>query len=584
MVAAQVLDVSQFYAGASLMLPEFLLGIGAALLLLIEAFGPPNKDGRRPAYIAAGLLAGSLALSLLFAGNSRTLFSGLVVVDPFVDFFRVFSCLAGLLGVLVSIKSDEIGDRNTGEYYSLFLALVLGMMLMASATDLLMIFVAIELVSLMSYVLAGYRRHDQRGAEASLKYVIYGGAASGAMVFGFSLIYGLTGETQLVLINEKIRVFVVEAQRASLTDLKATATVPVALTAGMVLAFAGFAYKIAAVPLHMWSPDVYEGAPTPFTAFLSTGPKAAGFAVLIRFFIVGFSDVSKFEAAKLDAELSGIPWLLLVIVISLVTMTLGNLAAIGQANIKRFLAYSSIAHAGYALIGLAAFSKEGAASVLLYMAVYLAMNIGAFYIVIWVREQTGSEQIEDYKGMGHRAPLVGVSLTLIFVSLTGLPPLAGFIAKYKLFAAALYRALDGYEPIAACAPALREGMPILQKLNCALSAGGVFYVLAIVAVVNSAISLYYYFRVVRKMFLDRPDDPTPIQVDMLSKAVLIPICAFLLFFGVFPSALERAATNAIKFQIEPAKIVPSSALPSHKQAMKKPAAAPAKAPAPAQKK
>jgi NADH-quinone oxidoreductase subunit N len=307
---------------------------------------------------------------------------------------------------------------------------------------------------------------------------------------------------------------------------------------------------------------VYEGAPTPFTAFLSTGPKAAGFALLLRFFVVGFSSESSF-ANNLLEDISTLPWLVLVIVVSLVTMTLGNLAAIGQSNIKRFLAYSSIAHAGYALIGLAAFSKAGAASVLLYMAIYLVMNIGSFYVVIWVREKTGSERIDDYQGMGHRNPFVCIVLTLCFVSLTGLPPLAGFIAKYKLFAAALERAFD-YEPVARCAPEILETAGIMAKLNCSFAGAGLFYTLGIVAVVNSAVSLYYYFRVVRKMFLEKPVDPTPIPTDGLTKLVLVPVAALLLFFGVFPSSLEQASLAAVQFRrptIAEVKAAPTPSLP-----------------------
>jgi NADH-quinone oxidoreductase subunit N len=253
----------------------------------------------------------------------------------------------------------------------------------------------------------------------------------------------------------------------------------------------------------------------------------------------------------MDTELSGLPWLLLVVIVSMASMTLGNLAAIGQSNIKRFLAYSSIAHAGYALIGLCAFSKAGASSVLLYMAVYLAMNIGAFYVVIWVRGKIGSELIDDYKGLGHRAPLVGVGLTVFLVSLTGLPPMAGFIAKYKLFSAALERAFE-FEPLATCAQT--ADLSFFGKLGCALSGGGVFYALAVVAVVNSAVSLYYYFRVVRKMFLERPDDPTPIQTDGLTKGILLATCGFVLFFGLFPAGLEARSNNAIDFHTVPAKM------------------------------
>ncbi len=545
MDGSQALDVARHYQGVGSLLPEIVLGAGATFLLLFETFAKPSPGGRRAGLIAAGVLALALVASVLVAGERATAFSGMVVVDPFVDFFRVLSCIAGLLGVALALRSDEIDAALRPEYYCLFLALVLGMILMASASDLLMAFIAVELMSLMSYVLAGLRRHDRRASEAALKYVVYGGAASGVMLVGFSLLYGLTGHTQFSLINQVVVEYGREVARSGLADPTKLVHMPIALTTGMVLSFAGFAYKIAAVPLHMWSPDVYEGAPTPFTAFLSTGPKAAGFALLTRFFVVGFSDAAQFDQ-NLLTDISALPWLILVIVVSMATMTVGNLAAIGQSNIKRFLAYSSIAHAGYALIGLAAFSKTGASSVLLYMAIYVLMNIGTFYAVIWVREQTGSELINDYQGLGHRAPLVGITMTLFFVSLTGLPPLAGFIAKYKLFAAALERAF-GFEAASRCAPAVMEHAEILDKLACTFGGSGMFYALGTLAVVNSAISLYYYFRVVKKMFLEKPENPAPIPVDGLTKVVLVGVSALLLWFGIFPTALETQSDKAIEF-------------------------------------
>ena len=292
MDGSQALDVARYYQGVGSLLPEIVLGAGATFLLLFETFAKPSPGGRRAGLIAAGVLALALVASVLVAGERATAFSGMVVVDPFVDFFRVLSCIAGLLGVALALRSDEIDTALRPEYYCLFLALVLGMILMASASDLLMAFIAVELMSLMSYVLAGLRRHDRRASEAALKYVVYGGAASGVMLVGFSLLYGLTGHTQFSLINQVVVEYGREVARSGLADPTKLVHMPVALTTGMVLSFAGFAYKIAAVPLHMWSPDVYEGAPTPFTAFLSTGPKAAGFAPLTRFFVVGFPDAA----------------------------------------------------------------------------------------------------------------------------------------------------------------------------------------------------------------------------------------------------------------------------------------------------
>jgi NADH-quinone oxidoreductase subunit N len=542
--AAQTLDVARYYAHGWTMLPEYIVGAGAAVLLLADAF-KKRPAGQRSAEIALAVLGLALVAALLMGGESLTLYSGMAVIDPYARFFRVLFCIAGILGVILTMQSDELSTRSTGEYYSMFLGLVLGMMLMAEASDIVMVYLSLELVSLMSYVLAGFRRHDRKSAEAALKYVIYGGAASGAMLFGLSLIYGLTGETQLSLINAQVGRIAREVALQGLSG-PAGGIMPIGLTAGLVLAFAGFAYKIAAVPLHMWSPDVYEGAPTPFTAFLSTGPKAAGFAALVRFFVVGFADPAHF-GDNLLVEASTLPWPTLIIIISMATMILGNLAAIGQVNIKRFLAYSSIAHAGYALVGLAAFSKAGAASVLIYMSFYLAMNIGAFYAVIWVRDRLGTELISDYKGLGHRAPLVCVCLAICLFSLTGLPPLAGFIGKYYLFAAILERGVN-VPQAAECIGAARATLDFGGKLACVFQGSGMFYALALVGVLNSAVSLYYYARVVRSMFLEQPEDPTPIASDGFAKAVLLPICAFLLVSGVYFGPLASWARSAVDFK------------------------------------
>ncbi len=542
------MDVTRYFAGVSWLIPEMLLGLGSAFLLLFETFAPRGSKNR-PAWLAAAILGMALAMTVLLPNEgapATRLFSGMIVLDPFAQFFRVLFLVAGLLGVMISVGSEEISAKVRPEYFAMFLALVLGMMLMAEASDLVMMFIAIELVSLMSYVLVGSRRRDQKSAEAALKYVIYGGAASGVMVFGFSILYGLTGQTQLSLINVQVVELARETARLSLGSQSQVA-MPLAVGGGIVLSFAGFLYKIAAVPLHMWSPDVYEGAPTPFTAFLSTGPKAAGFAAILRFFVVGFSDRSQFEA-NLLADVSTVPWLLLVIVVAILTMTVGNLSAIGQSNIKRFLAYSSIAHAGYGLIGVAAFSRAGASSVLFYMSLYVLMNMGAFYAVIWVQGKTGSDLINDYQGLGYRAPFVAVTMTVCLFSLTGLPPLAGFIGKYYVFAAALERGLD-FVPLARCAPALQAEMGLANRLNCALSGGGVFFALAIAGVVNSAISLYYYARVVRKMFLEKPKDhEDTLHVDLPSKLILGPISALLIVFGLYWSPLSLSAKNAIAFE------------------------------------
>jgi NADH-quinone oxidoreductase subunit N len=539
-------SVTAYYTGMSAIAPEIFLGLGMVALLLWEAFAKENGLGRKAGYATMGLFATALLISVALPSEKQTLFSGMIVIDPFFQFFRVLALVAGILGAAIAIGSSEIEDARTGEYFALFIALVIGMIFMACASDLLMMYMAIELVSLMSYVLAGFRPRHRKSAEAALKYVIYGGAASGIMLVGFSLLFGLTGTTQLSLINAEIIKLGKDAAIISLGTAE-TAAIPVALTAGIVLSFCGFAYKIAAVPMHMWSPDVYEGAPTPFTAFLSTGPKAAGFAALLRFFFVGFSDPAHYESNQLLQEVTQLPWPHLLVIVSIVTMTVGNFAALAQTNVKRFLAYSSIAHAGYTLIGVAAFSKNGASSVLLYMAFYVVMNIGAFFVVIWVRERTGSELIESFKGLGYRAPIVALTMALCMFALTGLPPLAGFIGKFYLFAAAIDRG-SAYPVIAACAPALRDGMPLIQKLTCAFNTGTMFYWLALIAALNSAVSLFYYARIVRKMFLERPTDETPLSVDLHAKCILWPVSILLLVGGIYWTPLWNATVKAVDFQ------------------------------------
>ncbi len=540
-------DVGSYYAGMSALLPEMILGLGVVVLLLTEAFvGGERGLGKRAVPLTIGVLAAALLAALIAGPDQATLFSGMVVVDGFSRFFRVLSLVAGMVGAVVAMPSSELGTKRIGEYFSIYLALVLGMILMASSSDLLMIYVSIELVSLMSFVLVAFRPHNRKSSEAGLKYVIYGGAASGVMLVGFSLIFGLTGHTQLSLINESIGELSRSAFVAGMSDPKA-GMVPVALTAGLVLSFCGYAYKIAAVPLHMWSPDVYEGAPTPFTAFLSTGPKAAGFAALTRFFVVGFSNPAHFETSRLLDEVTRLPWPQLIVIVSLVTMTIGNLAAIGQSNVKRFLAYSSIAHAGYSLIGLAAFSRIGVSAVLMYMAFYVVMNMGAFYAIIWFRERIGSDLIDDYSGLGYRAPLVAIALAICLFSLTGLPPFAGFIGKFYLFSAALDRA-EAIGVVAQCLPEAKASLGFVGKLACSFSGGSVFLWLAVVAAVNSAISLYYYARIVRRMFLDRPVDETPLEIDMTTRAVLVPVMAVLLIGGLWWTPLWNAASGAIDFR------------------------------------
>ncbi len=462
--------VSANLASAVHFRPELALTFGTLALLAVDLRW--KRDPARRTWLAASALAVlAITAGLLAAqpAGGRALFNGMIATDAFATFFKWLFLAAAALTVLIAAPGKDFPAARLGEFYALLMAIVLGLFLMASATDLLMAYLAIELVSMTSYVLSGFRKGDRRAAEASLKYVIYGGVASGLMLFGMSYLYGLLRTTSFAELAGQI-------QLLQATGLPAAAT-RLTLVVALILVAAGIGYKVAAVPWHMWCPDVYEGAPTPFTAFLSVGPKAAGFALALRFFYGALSGPSP-VGTGLGIAAGGLPWPAIIGIIAAVTMTLGNLTALAQTSVKRLLAYSSIAHAGYTLMGLSAASDLGVQAVMIYLLVYLVMNVGAFLAVILVAEATGSESLLEYRGLGRRHPLAATAFAVFLFSLTGLPPFAGFVGKWYLFYAVF----------------ARIGGP-----------GGNWYAgLAAVGAVNTAISLYYYVRVVRAMFIDVP--------------------------------------------------------------------------------
>ena len=346
---------------------------------------------RSPAVVAAVAMGGLLVTGLLImrqSGMDVSIFGNMLAVDPFAYFFKLVIIIAAVFVLVFSLWSSELlaVQRRLGEFYALLVALTLGMVLMAGASNLLMMYLAIELSSISSYILSGFTKEAPDSSEASLKYVIYGALSSGLMLYGISILYGLTGSLDLYAINKVLA----EGSPATLPLLIAGA-----------LTLAGLGYKISAVPFHFWTPDVYEGAPITITAFLSVGSKAGGFALMIRFFKVTFIDATAAgTAAGVWSSLASFPWYTIVAIISVLTMTLGNLVALWQNNMKRLLAYSSIAHAGYMLMGVVVLSNEGIAAIMLYFVVYLFMNLGAFYVVMLIANTTGSEDIEDYRGLG----------------------------------------------------------------------------------------------------------------------------------------------------------------------------------------
>jgi NADH-quinone oxidoreductase subunit N len=418
------------------------------------------------------------------------------VVDPFAVFFKFLFLGAGVLAVLMTMDSEELGEKsvaNIGEYYAILVAMVLGMFLMASASDMLMMFLSLELVSISSYILTGYLRNHIKSTEASLKYIVYGAVSSGLMVYGMSLIYGLTGQTNIYEIAKFISVNEVDE---------------VTLTLASLLVMGGFGYKIGAVPFHFWSPDVYEGAPTPVTAFLSVGSKAAGFAMLMRFFKVAIPAEPTGEFA--------FDWVNLFALIALVSMLLGNFAAVWQSNVKRMLAYSSIAHAGYLLLGVLVADDLGTQAVMFYLVAYTVMNVGAFYMVIVISNKIGSDDVNDYRGLGKRMPLTAAALTVFLVSLTGLPPTIGFIGKYMIFTALLGK-------------------------------GTVFLTLAIIGVLTSAVSLYYYFKIPLNMYLREAEDGSEMPIDSgtFANALATLLMVLTIGFGLFFTPLVNFAKNSV---------------------------------------
>jgi NADH-quinone oxidoreductase subunit N len=474
---------------------------------------------RRSAHRETSLVMGALAWLALTAvavlatpSGNFPLFGGLLQHDNLRIFFDWLFIAAAFLTIIIAPKSGQISSVRLGEFIALLFALMLGMFLMAASTDLLLVYLSVEMVSLVSYVLTGFRRANRKANEAALKYVIYGGVASGVMLYGMSILYGLFATTKVTgpggigaqLADVTSRLFLAHA-------FGGQPAAQLALVVAVVFVLAGIGYKIASVPFHMWCPDVYEGAPTPFTAFLSVGPKAAGFAVAIRFFFAAFERQLPGGGYVAATDL---PWPAIIGIISAITMTLGNLTAVVQTNVKRMLAYSSIAHAGYLLMGLAAASTAGVQSILVYLIVYVLMNVGAFLVVIAVARVTGGEEINDFRGLGQQAPIAALSLTIFLFSLTGIPPFAGFAGKYLVFAAVVQR-------------------------------GGFWNVLlAVVGVLNSALSLFYYARIIKAMYLEDAPAARPVPVPVLYTGVLIALAVPILVLGVYWAPLVSWAAAA----------------------------------------
>jgi proton-translocating NADH-quinone oxidoreductase chain N len=492
--------------------PELILAIGGIVLLLVgvglRRTGTPDRLGIfSPEILSIVVLSAALVMSLLLAvlGSEShrlglPLFHDTIVLDGLAVFFKVIAIVSTVVVAFLSIDYFRKIRFHRGEYYALLVFAALAITSLSASTDLVTIYLSLEFLSITSYILVGYVKQDAKSNEAAIKYFLYGSIAAAVMLYGMSILYGLTGETNIYSIASALS--------------HGSNSYPL-LMLSTVMVLAGFGFKVAMVPFHQWTPDTYEGAPTPITAFLSVGSKAAGFAVLVRVLTT-----SLIPGSVLD-------WALLLMVLSGITMTVGNLIAIPQTNIKRMLAYSSIAQAGYILLGVAtigaAITPEGRSkaveSVLLYTLAYLFMNLGAFAIVTMVSGKVKTDRIKDYSGLVKRAPMAAVAMAIFMLSLAGIPPTAGFLGKFYLFYAAIKTSQE-------------SGSPALLWL-------------AVVAIVNTVISVYYYFNVVKEMFFGEPRHPSPIRSShTLNFAIgLTLVMTFLIFIfpGPFMSFIEASA-------------------------------------------
>ncbi|MEW6418868.1 MAG: NADH-quinone oxidoreductase subunit N [Nitrospirota bacterium] len=461
-------------------MPEIYM-TGLALILLLADLIVKKKE-----VLAVISIVGVAIVAYTMIGSSGATFGGMYISDGYSSFFKLIFFINVIISVLISIKYISIEKVNFGEHYCLIITSTLGMMIMASAADLIVLYLGLELMALSTYVLAGFIRHDIKSNEAALKYFLLGAFSSAFLLYGISIIYGLTGTTDIKAIGLYI------SEKGIAGNL--------ALSLSMTLFAVAFGFKIAAVPFHMWAPDAYEGAPTSITAFMSVGPKAAGFAVLGRVFMIAFASMK-------------IEWAPLLIPLSILSMGVGNVVALAQTNIKRMLAYSSIAHAGYALLGLIAANNEGLTSMMNYMFIYAFMNLGAFAVIIMLRtEGFKGDNIYDYEGLAKNHPLLAALMLIFMFSLTGIPPTAGFIGKLYVFMSAI-------------------------------NAGYTWLVL--VAVVFSAISAYFYLRIVMLMYMREPKVEVAISKSGSIGIALGVATLGVLAIGVYPSCLIKLAKAAL---------------------------------------
>jgi NADH-quinone oxidoreductase subunit N len=488
--------MSQYYTSSDhfVLLPAIMLALFGCALLLLDTWIIPNPKNRKylvPLFVFPGL--GTAAYSLwaqqAFLASSGatdiTAFHGSLTVDGFALFFNWIFLLAALIVSIVSYKYLDIEGEHHGEYYALLLFAQCGMFFLATGTDLVTLFIGLELMALCFYIMVGFLRSERRSNEASMKYLILGAFSSGFLAYGFSLMYGISGSTKLRDITSAI---------ASRDPWDPVVFLMMATTS------VGLLFKISAVPFHMWAPDAYEGAPTTVTAYLSVASKAASFAFLLRIFLGPLASVRP-------------AWEPLFIIVAIATMTVGNLAAITQTNIKRMLAYSSISHAGYMLLGLVAGNATGIKGISVYVLVYTFMNLGAFLVVVALRRQgIIGEDVDDLAGLIHKSPGYAILMLVFLLSLAGIPPTAGFLGKYYIFLA------------------------LIETKH---------YLLAVLATLYVAVAIYYYFRLVRSMFVGELTEQAPVTSSVGLRFALAASGILTLAIGIYPEPFLQLAQKSL---------------------------------------
>ena len=509
----------------SLIAPELLVCAAAVVVMLVDAFARPNQRWITGGIALTGLVLAAVAsVGLWINGTSSAdAFNGMIVLDELRLGFTLIFLLVSALTLLLSNVWVENEQLPAGEFHSLLLFATVGMMLMASGNDLVIVFLGLEILSIATYVLAGFRRTDVRSNESSLKYFILGSFSSAFLLYGIALVYGATSIAEPGPGGQLSRIVAGTTNIAEIATRVNTAQYPALLYAGAAMMLVGFGFKIATAPFHIWTPDVYEGAPTPVTAFMAAGPKAAGFASFMRVFIFGLPFVVSASSNTSAGNLHQ-TWVSTLMVMAILTMTIGNVVAIVQNNVKRMLAYSSIAHAGYALVGFVAAGaatdlaerNKAITSVIFYLLTYAVMNIGAFAVVqLIARSGDRRTSMEDYSGIGFESPVLAFSLSLFMLSLLGMPLTAGFIGKILVFGVAIEQ---GY------------------------------YALVVIGVLNTAVSAYYYLRLIIVMFFGERTTVWHAPRIPASVALALALTVLgVLYLGVFPGRV----INAFQTRIEP---------------------------------